>query len=81
MERTYIIPLRNPKRAPQKKRAKLAVREVRDFIAKHMKSEEVKIDKALNERIWAHGMKNIPSKIKVKATSRDDGSVLVTLAE
>lgn len=81
MERVYTIPLRKVKSAPRTKRAKLAVRFVRDFIVKHMKNDEVKIDSALNEHLWSMGMRNIPPRVKVKASTMDDGSILVTLAE
>ena len=81
MERIYTIPLRTVKTVPSSKRTMKAVRFVRRFIEKNMKSEQVKIDGKLNERLWKDGIRNIPSKIKVKATTLDDGSVLVTPAE
>jgi ribosomal protein L31E len=46
-----------------------------------MKSEDVKISDALNKQIWDRGMRNIPSKIEVKASMSDDGGVLVTPVE
>ena len=81
MDRIYTIPLMDVRSAPKNKRAPKSVRYVRAFIEKHMKSDVVKFDAALNERLWERGVRNIPAKIKVKASSRDDGSVLVTLAE
>ncbi len=81
MERVYTIPLRTVKTAPSSKRTMKAVRFVKRFIEKNMKSEQVKIDGKLNEKLWKNGIRNIPSKIKVKATALDDGSVLVTPAE
>ncbi len=81
MERIYTIPLRTVKEMPSGKRTMKAVRFVRRFIEKHMKSDHVKIDRELNEKLWKDGIRNIPSKIKVKATALDDGSVLVTPAE
>lgn len=81
MERIYTIPLGEIRRAPKTKRTAKAVRFVRAFIEKHMKSSAVKFDSALNEKLWEKGMRNIPSKIKVKAAKQEDGSVLLTLAE
>ncbi|HNR25771.1 50S ribosomal protein L31e [Methanobacterium sp. CWC-01] len=80
MERVYTIPLRDVKKVPRTKRSPRATRYVRDFIQRHMKSEDVKIDASVNEKIWERGIQKIPPRIKVKATKEDDGSVLVTLA-
>jgi large subunit ribosomal protein L31e len=83
IERIIIIPLRATKNAPRTKRAKRAVKEVKEHIMRHMKVEEknVWLDTALNEKIWENGIRNPPSKIAVKAIKFDDGLVEVTLAE
>ncbi len=82
MERTYNIPLRKEfQKAPKWRRTKKAVKALREFIIKHMKSEEVKIGKYLNLKLWKHGIKNPPHHIKVKAIKDDKGVVLVELAE
>jgi large subunit ribosomal protein L31e len=81
MERVYVIPLRDAKRVPRTKRSPKATRVVREFIQKHMKSDDVKMDASVNEKIWERGIQKIPPKIKVKATKDEDGSVLVTLAQ
>ncbi|MDP3065332.1 MAG: 50S ribosomal protein L31e [Methanobacteriaceae archaeon] len=80
MERIYTIPLRDVKKVPRTQRSPRATRYLRDFIKRHMKSEDVKIDASVNEKIWERGIQKIPPKIKVKATKEEDGSVLVTLA-
>jgi large subunit ribosomal protein L31e len=81
MERIYTIPLKDAKRAPKTKRAAKAMRFVKDFMVKHMKSEEITLDASVNEKIWQDGIRSIPSKIKVKAEKLEDGKILVTLAE
>ncbi len=81
MERVYVIPLRDAKKVPRTKRSPRATRFVREFIQKHMKSDDVKLDASVNEKIWERGIQKIPPKIKVKATREEDGSVLVTLAQ
>jgi large subunit ribosomal protein L31e len=81
MERVYIIPLRDAKKVPRTKRSPRAIRFVREFIQKHMKSDDVQLDASVNEKIWERGIQKIPSKIKVKATKEEDGSVLVTLTQ
>ncbi len=81
MERVYVIPLRDVKRVPRTIRSPKAVRLVREFLQRHMKSEDIKIDSSVNEKIWERGIQKVPPKIKVKATKEEDGSVLVTLVE
>ncbi len=81
MERVYVIPLRKVKNVPRTIRSPKAVRLVREFIQKHMKAEEIKIDASVNEKIWERGIQKVPPKIKVKATKEEDGVVEVTLVE
>lgn len=80
MERIYTIPLRDVKRVPRTKRSPKAMRYIREFIQKHMKTEDVIIDKSVNEKVWERGREKIPSKIKVRAVE-EDGTVEVTLVE
>jgi large subunit ribosomal protein L31e len=83
IERVITVPLKATKMAPRSRRAKRAVKEVREFIARHMKAEEDKIwiDTKLNEKLWERGIQKPPSRITVKATKFDDGTVEVTLSE
>jgi len=81
MERTYTIPLRDVKNVQRTIRAAKAVRVVQEFLKKHMKADDIKIDQSVNEKIWERGIQKIPSKIKVKAVKDDDGVVEATLAE
>ena len=43
-ERIYTIPLRKAKRTQRKKRTPRAVRELRNFLKRHAKAENIKID-------------------------------------
>ena len=82
LERTYIIPLRREWLKAQKyKRAKKAVRGVKDFLMRHMKVdlEMVKLGTKLNEEIWKHGMKNPPSRVKVNVVKDDKNLVTAEL--
>ena len=83
IERVITVPLKATKMAPRSRRAKRAVKEVREFIARHMKAEEDKvwIDTKVNEKLWERGIQNPPSRISVKAVKFDDGTVEVTLPE
>ncbi len=67
-EKLFIINLRREfLKKPRYKRAKKAVTAVKEFISKHLKVEEVKIGRQLNELIWSRGSKNPPSKVKVNS--------------
>jgi len=39
-KRIYTVPLRKTKRAPRTKRAPMAIRELKEFVTKHMKPED-----------------------------------------
>ena len=80
-EHIYIIPLRDSRRAPRWKRSNAAIKAVRKFLAKHMKSGEVKLDRSINEKVWARGAEKPPSKIRVRAMKMEDGQVQAELAE
>ena len=66
-------------KAPRWNRSKKAVKALREFLAKHMKSEDVKISKSLNEAVWVHGIKNPPHHVKINVTKNDKGEVYATV--
>ncbi|HUU76636.1 MAG TPA: 50S ribosomal protein L31e [Methanoregulaceae archaeon] len=80
-EQIYIIPLRDAKRAPRWKRSSTAIKDIRKYLAKHMKSEDVKLDASINERVWARGSQKPPSRIRIRAMKFEDGQVQAELAE
>lgn len=49
-----------------KNRAPRAVRVIRQFAMKLMKTSDVRIDTSLNKQIWSQGIKNIPKRIRVR---------------
>jgi large subunit ribosomal protein L31e len=83
-EREYIIPLREKTRSvPRYKKTPKAIKTIKEFIAKHMKIEnrdlnKVKLSIYLNQFMWARGIKNPPSKIKVKVAKKGE-NILVDL--
>ena len=82
LERVYNVPLRQGyMKVPKYKRAKKAVKTLREFLAKHMKSENVKIGDYVNKQIWQHGMRNPPHHVKVNAKKDDDGKVFAELVD
>lgn len=80
-ESVYIIPLIKTKTVPTTERSRRAVKEIRAYVARHMKAEEkdVWIDPKVNESIWARGKTAPPSKVRVKAVRFEDGLVEVSL--
>ncbi len=80
LERVYTIPIaKDWLKVPVYKRAKKSIIGVRNFLTRHMKSEDIRLGKALNEAIWVHGMKNPPRKVKVNVTKDDKGVVRAEL--
>ena len=77
-EKVYTIPLRHVwVVTPRGKRAPRAVRDVRNFVSRHMKAEEVSISNEINEAIWARSINKPPRKIAVRAVKDKEGKVVV----
>jgi large subunit ribosomal protein L31e len=51
---------------------------VKEYARHHMKTQEVKIEEAVNHQIWKRGIKHPPRKIRVRMTKTDEGFVLVS---
>ena len=83
-ERIYTIPLRKTRNVPRPRRAPHAIREIKRYIAKHMKTEvdSVWIHPPVNEFIWSRGIESPPLKIRLKAKRiEEEGAIEVTLPE
>ncbi len=81
LERIYTIPLRDAKDLVRSRRADNAVRDVKRFLTRHMKSDQIWLDNEVNELLWSRGKYHIHSRIRVRATRFSDGVVEVTLPE
>ena len=80
IERVYNVPLRKEfRKVPRWKKTNKAVTALREFLVKHMKSEDVKLGKELNEKLWQHGIKNPPHHVKVNVTKDEKGVVKAEL--
>jgi large subunit ribosomal protein L31e len=80
IERTYNVPLRKEfQKVPRWQKSQKAVKALRQFLSKHMKSDNVKIGKSINEEMWKHGIKNPPHHVKVNVTKDDKGEVKAEL--
>ncbi len=79
-EKIYVIPLRRIFLGfPKYKRANKALRGVREYLEKHLKSDKIRIGKGLNEEIWKHGIKEPPHHVKVIAKKDKDGVITAEL--
>ena len=57
-EHVYVIPLRDARRMPRWKRSNGAIKDIRKYLAKHMKSDDVKLDKGINEKVWSRAVQS-----------------------
>lgn len=77
-EKVYTIPLRHVwVVTPRGKRAPRAVRDVRDFVARHMKAEEVAVSNEVNDALWSRSINKPPTKITVRAVKDKEGKVII----
>lgn len=69
-----------------KRRAPRAVKEIRKFAQKAMGTKDVRIDANLNKKVWSTGIKNPPTRIRVRLSRKrnedeDADEKLYTLAQ
>jgi large subunit ribosomal protein L31e len=81
IERIYTIPLRKAWAVPRKKRSPKAIRLIREFVKKHMKSDQIIITNKVNEKVWGRGIEKPPRRIRVRVVKDKEGIVTVYLAE
>ena len=80
-ERIYTVPLTKSWSSPIKKRTPRAMRVLKDFIKKHMKTEDILISTEVNEFLWSKGIRGSPRKIRIKAVRDTDNVVAVYLVK
>lgn len=71
-EKVFTISLSDAQKTQRQKRAAKAIKLVKEFLKKHLKTNEIIIDSSLNHEIWKRGAGNPPNKIKVRASKLDD---------
>jgi large subunit ribosomal protein L31e len=93
IERIFTIPLTVTKQIPKTKRAPRAVKEIKEYVRRHMTDKaaaedeeqelrkDVWIDFKLNELLWSRGIENPPARVRVKAIRFEDGLIEVSLPE
>ncbi len=81
IERTYNVPLRKGfMTAPKYRRAKKAMNTLKEFLVKHMKSENLFIGHHINQAIWKNGIKNPPHHIKIDVKKDETGKVFAEMS-
>ena len=53
-----------------KKRAPTALRRIKEFVQKVMLTKDVRVDSNLNKFIWSKGIKNLPTRVRVRMSRR-----------
>ena len=77
-EKTYTIPIGKLGYTTDRgHRAPRAVRDVKKYVSRHMRSDEVSISNEINATIWAKGINKPPRKIVVRAVKDKEGKVVV----
>jgi large subunit ribosomal protein L31e len=71
-EKVFTIPLREAFEKERQKRARNASKIVRAFLTRHMKSENIKIGKSINEAIWKRGISKPPRKVRIHVLKEED---------
>ena len=54
----------------RKKRAPLALKAIRKFCEREMKTKDVRIDPMMNKFIWEKGIRSTPTRIRVRLSRR-----------
>jgi large subunit ribosomal protein L31e len=71
VSRDYTINLkRRVGKVSFKKRAPRAVKEIRAFAQLVMKTKDVRLDQKLNKYVWSFGIKNIPTRVRVRLSRK-----------
>ncbi|MCS7134886.1 MAG: 60S ribosomal protein L31 [Candidatus Aenigmarchaeota archaeon] len=78
-EKLFIISIRkNVLEKPRWEKSKHAIKFVREFLRKKIKSDKIKIDNSISHRIWKMGGSKTINKIKVKV--EEENGVFVAKA-
>lgn len=69
-----------------KRRAPRAIKEIKKFATVAMGTKDVRVDSTLNKFVWATGIKNVPTRVRVRLSRKrnedeDADEKLYTLAQ
>jgi large subunit ribosomal protein L31e len=71
-EKIFTIPLRDVFVKPRTKRAELAISYIKQFLVRHMKTENIRIGESINKEIWSRGIQKPPRRIRIHALKEED---------
>jgi large subunit ribosomal protein L31e len=81
-EKIIMVNLRKElKKVPRWTRASKAVRIIKEILEKQIETENLEIDKNLNEKIWSRSSKNPPVKLRIKIVKVDEKTSKAELME
>jgi large subunit ribosomal protein L31e len=80
-ESIYTVNFRKAWITPEYKRTNRVIGILREFVKRHMKTDDIKIDQYLNRYLWQRGKRNPPRKIRVRMTKDETDTVVVSLYE
>ncbi|MCW3974763.1 MAG: 60S ribosomal protein L31 [Candidatus Bathyarchaeota archaeon] len=76
-EKMFTINLGRVWIAKPKRRAPRAINTVKEYMKRHMKSDDIVITNEINEQIWSKGIGKPPRRIKVRAVKDNENRVIV----
>jgi len=76
-EKLYTVNFRKAWITPRGKRAPRAVRMLREFVKRHMKTEDVIISNEINQKLWSRSIKKPPRRMRVRVVKDKEGNVIV----
>lgn len=79
LERIYTIPLAKAFEYIRTKRARRAIKLIREFAVRHMKAAEAKISEGVNSLVFRDGMQKPPRRVKVRIVKGEDAVAKVWL--
>ncbi|EDO07207.1 putative ribosomal protein L31 [Babesia bovis T2Bo] len=53
-----------------KRKAPTAIKKIKEFASKAMKTKDVRIDTTLNRYIWSNGIRNLPRRVRVRVSRK-----------
>ena len=71
-EKIFTIPLRLVFDKPRTKRAKIASNLIKNFLQRHMDSEEINIGNSINKTLFARGQQKVPRLVRIHAIKEND---------
>ena len=53
-----------------KRKAPKAINEIKKWVAKMMRTPDVRVDPKLNQFIWSQGIRNLPPRVRVRISRK-----------